>query len=41
MISSYKLDNRYFCKNSDELLYDILNLNMKLSDISYEKEEYL
>lgn len=38
--NNYKVEKKFFCDNSDDLIYKVLNFNMKLVDISYDIDEY-
>lgn len=40
MIKQYRIEQKFFCKNQDDLLYQILKLEPKLEEVTYEIEEY-
>ena len=40
MIKQYEMEQKFFCKNQDDLLYQILKLEPKLEEVTYEIEEY-
>lgn len=40
MSNRYEVEQKFFCNNNDDLIYKVLNFNMKLVDVSYETDEY-
>ncbi len=38
--TKYQIEKKFFCDNSDDLIYKVLENHMKLVDISYETDQY-